>query len=176
MHRIILILLVAILLAAPPLTAEDERHAAAAVLDALHAAASKADAVRYWGVFAEDAVFLGTDPTERWTIEEFRGYADPFFSQGRGWTYRVVERHVFLGSGGTVAWFDEELSNETYGSCRGTGVLVLVDGSWKIAQYNLSIPIPNDLTPAVVELIQGGRGRSPSTSGEVDRRPRPRLR
>ena len=155
MHRLILMVAVSSLLAAPTLTAQNEQQAVAAVLDALHEAASKADAARYWDLFAEDAIFFGTDPTERWTMEEFRGYADPFFSQGRGWTYHVVERYVFPGSGGRVAWFDEELSNDKYGRCRGTGVLVLVDGAWKIAQYNLSIPIPNDLTPAVVELIQG---------------------
>ena len=53
-----------------------------------------------------------------------------------------------------MAWLDEELSNETYGACRGTGVLIEVDGTWKIIQYNLSIPIPNALAAPVVELIR----------------------
>ncbi|GIT36535.1 MAG: hypothetical protein Ct9H300mP6_04030 [Gammaproteobacteria bacterium] len=34
------------------------------------------------------AVFLGTDKTERWTIEEFKTYAKPAFADGHGWTYQ----------------------------------------------------------------------------------------
>ena len=40
-----------------------------------------------------DAIFLGTDKTERWTVEEFKAYAEPAFSDGNGWTYEVVERN-----------------------------------------------------------------------------------
>ena len=39
----------------------------------------------------------------------------------------------------------------------GLETLVLikgVDGAWKIAHYNLTIPIPNDLANAVVEMIR----------------------
>lgn len=146
-----MLVLVSALVAAP--TRGDERPIHA-VLDALHEAASEADEERYWGLFAEDAIFFGTDPTERWTMEEFHVYADPHFEQGRGWTYRVVARHVFLPPESDVAWFDEELSNDNYGACRGTGVLVRLGGEWKIAQYNLSIPIPNDLATSVVEMIR----------------------
>ncbi len=39
------------------------------------------------------------------------------------------------------------------GACRGSGVLVLSGGAWKIAQYNLSIPIPNDLADGVTKQI-----------------------
>ncbi len=145
-------LTVPVLLVAVSLPADEE--AVEAVLDALHETAAKPDPERYWDLFAEDAMFFGTDPTERWTIEDFHGYADPSFEQGRGWTYHVVSRHVFLAPGGAVAWFDEELHNENYGDCRGTGVLVERDGEWKIVQYNLSIPIPNDLALSVVEMIR----------------------
>jgi uncharacterized protein (TIGR02246 family) len=141
-----------LVLAAPALA--DEAQAVAEVLDTLHAAAAAADGERYFDLFTADAVFFGTDPAERWSLEQFRDYARPFFSQGRGWTYEVVERHVVLGPGGRVAWFDEALANERYGDCRGTGVVVLADGAWRIAQYNLSIPIPNDLALAVVDMIR----------------------
>jgi hypothetical protein len=36
---------------------------------------------------------------------------------------------------------------------RGRGVLVRVGDMWKIAQYNLSVPIPNDRFDAVKRLI-----------------------
>lgn len=150
-------MLLVVLSVLTPMPSRCDEESVAAVLDALHDAAAKAEAERYWSLFAEDAIFFGTDPAERWTIEQFHAYADPYFEQGRGWTYRVASRHVFLNPGGGIAWFDEELTNETYGACRGTGVLVEVDGEWKIAQYNLSLPIPNDLATTVVEMIRASQ-------------------
>lgn len=131
-----------------------EGNAVSAVLDALHDAASKADGERYFALFDPAAVFFGTAPEERWTVDEFRAFADPYFDAGRGWTYRKVSRHVFLAAGGDTAWFDEELANDNYGRCRGTGVLVKVADGWRIVQYNLTIPIPNELAPELVEKIR----------------------
>jgi hypothetical protein len=45
------------------------------------------------------------------------------------------------------------LDTPNLGLCRGSGVLVLMGGTWKIAQYNLSIAIPNALAPSVVDQI-----------------------
>ncbi|MBL8762878.1 MAG: nuclear transport factor 2 family protein [Phycisphaerae bacterium] len=132
----------------------------ARVLDDFHDAASKADSVRYFGHFATQGVFLGTDATERWDVAAFRAYAEPHFSAGKGWTYHAVERHVSVHPDGAAAWFDERLKNAKFGECRGSGVLVRENGAWKIAQYNLTIPIPNDLAEPVVKLIAGPRGNS----------------
>jgi hypothetical protein len=121
-------------------------------LDRLHAAASRADGKVYFEQFAPDAVFLGTDASERWTLAQFKAYAEPYFAKGQGWTYTVTERTITRE--GSVAWFDERLSNEKYGECRGTGVLVRRGGEWKIAQYNLTVPIPNDLLPTVAQQIR----------------------
>jgi hypothetical protein len=131
-----------------------EEAAVSAVLDALHDAAAKAEGERYFALFHPRAVFFGTAPEERWTVDEFRAYARPFFDQGRGWTYHEVSRFVDFAADGATAWFDEELENDKYGRCRGTGVLVKAAGEWKIVQYNLSIPIPNELAPEVVEKIR----------------------
>ena len=46
------------------------------------------------------------------------------------------------------------MSSSGLGEARGSGVVVLEDGAWKVAQYNLSIPIPNALAGEVVRLIQ----------------------
>ena len=121
-----------------------------------HQAASDADFDGYFDLYAEQAVFLGTDATERWTREEFMAYTKARFDTGTGWTYHMLERHVSVAPDGRTAWFDERLWNAKYGDCRGTGVLVL-DGSadWRIAHYNLTFPIPNDLALQVVGLIQG---------------------
>ena len=121
------------------------------VLDDFHLAASEADSARYFGHFAEGAIFFGTDLTERWTLAEFQAYAAPHFGAGRGWTYIPQTRAVFFN--GDTAWFDEELLNERFGMTRGTGVLLLQDGEWKIAQYHLTLPVPNDLIYDLVDRI-----------------------
>ena len=122
------------------------------VLDDFHDAASKADEERYLGHFAPDGVFLGTDATERWTVEEFRKYVHPHFSKGKGWTYTARDRHVEIM--GDFAWFDEILDNKSYGELRGSGALRWIDGHWKILQYNLTFLVPNDKAEGVVDLIR----------------------
>jgi ketosteroid isomerase-like protein len=128
--------------------------AVGAVLDQLHAAASAADFDRYFGLYARNAVFLGTDATERWTLDEFKDYARGPFSEGRGWTYAVLERHIAVSEHGHTAWFDERLDNAFLGETRGSGVLVQDGDAWKVAQYNLTIPVPNDLAAEFVARIR----------------------
>lgn len=48
-----------------------ETKAINAVLDDFHDAAAKADGDRYFKHFAPRAIFLGTDATERWSVDEF---------------------------------------------------------------------------------------------------------
>jgi len=124
------------------------------VLDGWHAAASDADLAGYFDPFAADAVFLGTDPTERWTVQEFRAFVEPYFARGQGWTYVPRDRHVAVSSDGRTAWVDERLDNEKYGELRGTGVLVVEGDAWKIAHYSMTFPVPNDVTKALVDLIR----------------------
>ena len=125
-----------------------------AVLDDWHKAAAQADEARYFGHFTPDAVFLGTDATERWTRDEFRKWAHPHFAKGKAWKFRAVSRWISFAPDRTVAWFDEALDTPNMGPCRGSGVLVRVGDTWRIAQYNLSIPIPNALTDEVVQRIR----------------------
>ena len=144
MLRSALLLLLTTLLVLPT-RAQDDEAAASAVLDAVHRLASEADFEGYFALYTEDAIFLGTDAEERWTIADFQRYARPAFDRGSGWTYVMTERHVSVSADGKTAWFDERLENAAFGECRGTGVLVKVGDNWKVAQYNLTVPIPNDL-------------------------------
>lgn len=131
------------------------------VLDDWHAAAAKADEERYFAHFAPYGVFLGTDGKERWTVPEFRTYAHPFFARGRAWSFHSTRRVITFVK--DVAWFDEDLDTPNLGPSRGTGVLVKDDrGTWKIAQYNLSVPIPNERFKEVKQLI--GSPAPPSSS------------
>ena len=60
-----------------------------------------------------------------------------------------------------VAWFDEALDTPNLGPARGSGVLVRTAETWKIAHYDLSVPIPNELMKEVKERIERfGRERS----------------
>ncbi len=138
------------LAAAPPPETE-----VAEALDALHAAAARADGAAYFALFTPDARFIGTDASERWTLSEFRAYAEPYFARGQGWTYTPVERTVTLApiQCMCVAWFDEVLDSQSYGVTRGSGVLRKTRAGWKIEQYVLSFAVPNDRTRAVVEAI-----------------------
>jgi|SRR5215471_3557838 len=141
------------LLAGAVVTSSPETQVSA-VLDDWHAAASAADEERYFAHFAPHAVFLGTDATERWDVEEFRRYAHPYFAKGKAWSFRAVERHVTFSPDGSVAWFDEKLDTPNLGPSRGSGVLVKISGRWKIAHYDLSVPIPNDLMKEIKNRIE----------------------
>lgn len=123
------------------------------VLDKLHLYASKADGPAYFALYAKDAVFFGTSKEERWPLSEFKPYAQARFDTGTGWTYKPIERSVFFSKDLKTAWFDERLEHKI-GEARGTGVLVLEGNSWKIAQYNLSFPVPNELFDSVYEMIR----------------------
>lgn len=135
------------------LTPATDEQSVGRVLDGFHDAAAKADEKRYFGHLADEAIFLGTDATERWTKEAFRKYCKPYFDKGQGWLYVVKERHITLAGDGKTAWFDEMLENKKNGLCRGSGVLVKNGTTWQIAQYNLSIPIPNERFPEVKKII-----------------------
>lgn len=127
-----------------------------AVLDQLNAASTAADGAAYFSLFTPDARFIGTDATERWSLPEFRAYAEPVFARGRGWTYAPSARVITVApiACRCVAWFDEELVNATYGQTRGSGVLRLTADGWKIEQYVLSFAVPNDRAEAVVAVIK----------------------
>jgi len=134
-------LCLALFLAAPP-SPEAE---VSAVLDRWHAAAAASEEALYFSHFTPDAVFLGTDATERWTRDEFRKWARPHFASHRTWSFRAISRHVSFSPDGNVAWFDENLQTGDLGPARGSGVLLREKGEWKIAHYDLSVPIPNPL-------------------------------
>ena len=129
------------------INADEQRASTDELLDGLHRDAHEGNFQTYFARFIPDAIFLGTDKTERWTIEEFKTYAKPAFADGHGWTYRVIERN--WEGDGDVRWFDEILFNEKLGHCRGTGTVKLIDNEWKIAHYSLTMLVPNEIAAEV---------------------------
>lgn len=136
-------------------SASAAREAIARVLDDWHDAAARADEERYFGHLSEDAVFLGTDASERWDRAAFRAYAHPHFSKGKAWSFKALRRAITVDPGGTLAWFDEDLDAPNLGPARGSGVLARRGTSWMIRQYNLAITVPNERFDEVKGLLAG---------------------
>lgn len=161
-------LILAFTFGSTPAMSQNSSHDTATVsatLDRFHTAASEADGATYFSLFAENGVFIGTDKSERWPLAAFKAFAEPIFATERGWTYVMTERHIDFSPDGTTAWFDELLQNDAYGTSRGTGVLTLTDGTWKITQYHLTFPMPNDLAGDFTARIKAWE-KSQSESGK----------
>lgn len=125
------------------------------LLTKFHRAASEAKFDEYFDSFGSDAIFIGTDANERWTVDQFKAYVAPHFAKGKGWTYTATARHIsFPQQSESVGYFDEILKSESYGVARGSGVVVKEPKGWKIVQYNLSFPIPNDLAKKMTDEIK----------------------
>jgi SnoaL-like domain len=122
-----------------------------AMLDSFNRAAARADFNSYFSYYTDDAIFTGTDATERWDKAAFMEWARPIFQKGRAWDFTSMERHIYFDSTGRLAWFDE-LLNTQMKICRGSGVLVKQGTDWKVKQYILSTMVPNDLLDSVIKL------------------------
>lgn len=120
-------------------------------LDNWHADAGGAKFDAYFSAMTPDAIFIGTDATENWNIEQFKAFAKPYFDKGKAWNFKSVERHVYFNKAKDIAWFDELLDTQMK-ICRGSGVMRKENGQWKIAHYVLSMTFPNDLVDDVVKL------------------------
>ncbi|QYX66035.1 nuclear transport factor 2 family protein [Shewanella putrefaciens] len=125
-----------------------DQQAAAHVLDLLNQYSSDANWDKYFALYRKDGIFIGTDAKERWGMAEFEHYSRPT----KGWRYDLTERHLIQH--GDVILFDELLNSPAYGVSRGTGTLIKTDGNWKIAQYHLSFPIPNEIAKSITAEIK----------------------
>ncbi len=121
------------------------------VIDTWHQAAAKADFETYFGLMTTPGVFVGTDAGEHWPLDAFKKFSKPYFDKGKAWAFTSVERHIYLDDSGDTAYFDELLDTHM-GICRGSGVLLLKNGKWKIAHYVLSIAVPNEDVSALLEI------------------------
>ncbi len=131
-------------------------HGVSVLLDRLHEAASKADGAAYFDCFTPSGIFVGTDATEVWTIDQFKAYALPIFAKGKGWTYhpdKTTRRIMPVAKDGQAFRFYETLKHAKYGTLRGSGVAVFFRGKLLVDQYVLSFAIPNEKTDAMLKAV-----------------------
>ncbi len=119
-----------------------------------HEAASRGLFDMYFEQMTDDSIFLGTDSTEIWNKEQFMDYAREPFADGHGWTYTPSQRHIRFNYNYTIAWLDETLTHEKYGTLRGTAVLSSRFAGFLIEQYSLTFLVPNEIAGEVVETIK----------------------
>ncbi len=119
-------------------------------IDKWHAAAANAQLEEYFSVMTKDAVFIGTDATEYWQGDSFKVFCKPYFDKGKAWTFTPISRNIYFANS-NMAWFDELLSTQMK-ICRGSGIMVLENNTWKIKHYVLSMTIPNAHTKEVVAI------------------------
>jgi ketosteroid isomerase-like protein len=128
-----------------------EKQQITATLDSFNRTAARADYNAYFNFYTADAIFTGTDATERWDKTAFMKWAKPIFDKGRAWDFTALERHIYFAKTGNLAWFDE-LLNTQMKICRGSGVLVKQGNDWKVQQYILSTTVPNDQLDSVIKM------------------------
>ena len=130
---------------------ELEKEVICEKLDAWHKNAAEANFEAYFNGMTNDGIFIGTDVTENWTINEFKNFSKPHFDIGKAWDFKAIDRNIYLYHNNELAWFDEVLDT-WMGVCRGSGVVRKVNGQWKIQHYVLSLTVPNDNINSVIEI------------------------
>jgi hypothetical protein len=152
MKKLILLALLCCTFAGAQTNAENkERIKIHSILDNWHKAAADADFDKYFDAMAPSFVFVGTDASEFWNRSAFAAYAKPYFDKGKAWKFTRIDRHIYLDADRTTAWFDELLETQMK-ICRGSGVLLKQNGQWKIAQYVLSMTVPNENSEEVIKI------------------------
>ena len=117
-----------------------------------HKAAAVGDELVFFGSMGSDAIYIGTDASERWHKKEFEAWSKKYFDRDSAWDFKPIERAFYFSQNKEVAWFNETL-NTWMGVCRGSGVLEKVDGAWKLQHYHLAMTIPNEKVDAVLKLM-----------------------
>ncbi len=135
------------------LSPEREKRVIDSLMNGWHIAAAKADADAFFGLMTADAIYIGTDATERWLRDELKEWSKEYFQKETAWDFTPLSRNIEIGSGGQVAWFDE-LLDTWMGTCRSTGIMAKKDGQWLITYYHLSVAIPNEKIQEFIMLME----------------------
>jgi hypothetical protein len=118
-----------------------------------HHAAAIADEHSFFGFMTKDAVYIGTDASERWLRDELAEWSKKYFDRSSAWAFTPLSRNITLAPAKNLAWFDELLDTQM-GTCRSTGIVEKVDEQWKLVHYQLSLTLPNDQLDDFLKLVQ----------------------
>ncbi len=118
-----------------------------------HKAAATADEVIFFGSMSDDAVYLGTDESERWLKPDFMAWSKKYFDRESAWDFKPLSRNVQFSDDKKTAWWDEKLDT-WMGVCAGAGVATLTKDGWKIRHYQLAMMIPNEKVKSVLEVLK----------------------
>lgn len=121
------------------------------LLNNWHLAATNANLDAYFSVLDDKAIYIGTDASEIWTKSEFYKFCKPHFKKGKAWDFKAYNRNIYFSEDGKTAWFNE-LLNTWMGVCRGSGVLIFKNNSWKISHYQLSVTVKNEKMKQFLEI------------------------
>ncbi len=124
------------------------------LLHDVHRAKAEGDGERYFGHFAPDGVFLGTDRSERFSLAGMRAILGPYYARGARPLTIPVEQIVYPTPDGGWAWFEQLVERQHVGRMRGTGVLRKVDDTWKFLHYNVVLIVPNALAEDFARRIE----------------------
>lgn len=144
-HNFVLIALTFFSFTAKPQTELDN------IVDQWHLDATNTNFDAYFDVLADNFIFLGTAPGERWRKEDFAAFCKPYFDKGTAWDFLPSNRKWVVSKDKKTAWFDEDLDTWMEG-CRGSGIMVKEKGEWKIAYYNLTVLIENEKIKEFIDL------------------------
>lgn len=124
------------------------------VLNHWHQAAAKAEEnIFFDSIMTVDAIYLGTDISERWLRDELKSWAKKVFDKDSAWDFKPYNRNLYFHpNSNEIVWFEESLKT-WMGDCRGSGILVYDNGKWKIKHYNLAVSVPNDAMDKYLEII-----------------------
>jgi len=131
---------------------EDQKAVINKSMDIWHELAANADK-QFFDFMTADAIYIGTDATERWTKTEFMKFAIPYFDKGKAWSFKAIERNIYLSTDEKTGWF-EELLDTWMGQCRASGVLEFTSNGWQLSHYQLSVTVPNDKIKAFIQLVE----------------------
>jgi len=116
-----------------------------------HQAAAEANYQAYFDKMDSLSVFIGTDYTENWEKSEFETFSKPYFDKGKAWSFKAIERNIYMNETKDFIWFDELLQT-WMGICRGSGVIQVKDQKLRLKHYVLSVTVPNDRVNQFLKL------------------------
>lgn len=126
-----------------PLMPEEQIVSLNQFMDSWHLAAAEANAEEFFGRMREDAIYIGTDKSERWLRDDLRKWSAKAFARESAWTFVASERNWQVHPDQQFAICDELLIT-WMGPCRATAVLTWEKEGWKIIHYQLSVTIDNE--------------------------------